>query len=1118
MFRIKLKQLFKQDISFLKRKLSSDEDVYLFPSSGVLLNAVLSELSGKKILIITDSKEEALILSKIADNSLLNPEFGIYPYENDVVSFEDVYRKIKFLERFYNDDSKIVISSLKGLFDFILPADRVGGFSIEVGEKIGETKLINTLSAFGYNRVKEISDKGEFSVKGDIVDFYPPLGENPLRIDFDEDTVEKIKYIDLETMRSVGSLKNVNIYPISYFKLSEQDIEKIRSVMKGKVSKKDAYLWDSVMSDMEKMREFGNIGVNYYPFYLFNKGKLGYPSLVDFSDQFVKIFYGEVDFERFLKETKETYEKSVEAKEIVYLNIGKAEEAANFLKQGKRIFFEGLPSENSIDLDIKEIPENFTALYSFKEIILSTLKEKSVLIVSQQFERVKELLSLYDIVPEANISDKKGVYLINGFLEKGIETDNYLILTDRELFPHYKIGKTHKKVVFSKEISSIEELSVGDYVVHKDFGIGLFEGLKRIEQNGVEKEFLLIQYRDGEKLYVPLERIGLVQRYIGDRRIVALNRLHGTEWEKTKKKAAESARLLAMKMLRVEAERKIKGGFPFKPFVKEEKILALSFPYEFTEDQQKAMEDVFRDMEKPLPMDRLICGDVGYGKTEIAIRAAFRAVMNGKQVAFLVPTTVLALQHERTLKERLHLFPVEIGMLSRFTPAKQVKEILKKLKNGTLDIVIGTHRILSKDVKFKDLGLLIIDEEQKFGVKDKEKIKQLKANIDVLTLTATPIPRTLHTALVNLKSISMINTPPPGRLPVKTFVSPFNWNIVKKAIEFELSRNGQVFIVHNRIESIYSFAEKVRAFVPNAKVAVAHGKMDKTDLEEVMLSFYEGKIDVLVSTTIIENGIDIPTVNTLIVDAAENFGLSQMYQLRGRIGRSHLRAFAYFLFTPNKGLRAISEERLRTIEEFTGVGAGIKIAMKDLELRGAGNILGKEQHGHIVSVGYNLYVSLLEEAVAELRGEKKPEIKDVLIRVNENYFIPQSFVPLNSERMDYYRRITNAIDTAEIDRIRDELFDRFGKIPKEVENLLSVGKCYAVMREIGVKEIFQENKRIFFTIDKQNRISPEGLQKLLMNNETVRIGKDYLSFETNGRNVIEQIYIVLNTIGGKVYV
>ncbi len=1079
----------------------------------VVLNALLNEFPEENFIVIANDFQEAEFLNNAIENSILYPEFGAFPFENGIADSEIVERKSVFWEEFFKGGRKIVIAPLKSMFDSAYCAEKPKSIIVEKGKFLQLTKLPELISGFGYKRVPEISEKGEFSVKGDILDVFPFSAEFPYRIDFDENVVSKIKIINPETMLSNGEVDSVRIYSASYYGACKEKTRLLVRKIRNFARNKKEFEKDLLLADAEKIAKGENVGVNYYPAF-FGEGKLGYKTLLDYAENFELVFYGSPNFENFLKDAKDVYDKSVEAGDISDIGFDKVSLFAEGLEHSASFVLDGIDTGEAINLDITPMPENFSALSSFKELVLSYLKEKSVIVITEQTERVKEILSLYELVPESELSEKRGLYLLHGFADRGFETDKAVVITDKELFPKYKLKKTSKKILFSKGISSVEELNEGDYVVHKDFGIGIFRGMKTLVRNGTEKEFLLIEYRNGEKLYVPMERIGYVEKYIGDRRVVPLNRLHGKEWEKTRKKALENAKMLARKLLRIEAERKLKGGFSFKPFPTEEKILALSFPYELTEDQETALKDIYEDMESSEPMDRLICGDVGYGKTEIAIRAAFRAVMNGKQVAFLVPTTVLALQHERTLRERLHMFPVEIGMLSRLTPSSEKKKILKKLAEGTMDIVVGTHRLLSKDVKFKDLGLLIIDEEQRFGVKDKEKIKELRANIDLLTLTATPIPRTLHSALINLKDISLINTPPPGRLPIKTFVLPFSWETVKKAIEFEMRRNGQVFVIHNKIEDIYGFAEKLRyALGKDIKVAVAHGKMNKYELEDVMLSFYRGETKILIATTIVENGLDIPTVNTLIVDQAENFGLSQMYQLRGRIGRSHVNAFAYFLFTPNKSLKAISEERLETIKEFTGVGAGIKIAMKDLELRGAGNILGKEQHGHIVSVGYGMYVSLLEEAVAELKGEKKIPVKDVLIRVAEEYYIPANYIPLVSERMEYYRRITSAADFSEINKIEEELLDRFGKLPKPVRNLLEVGKCEVVMRNVGIKEVYQEGRRVFLSIDKNHRISPQGLQFLLETDASVRMGEDYLSFESESGEVLKKLRYVLNLLG-----
>ena len=1103
---MKFKTLFNNDKQI--RQALDKERVFISPDFGIILDAITTELKDENIIIITENFEDAKLAKRIITDALLNPEFGLYPFEVSLASRERIAQKISFLDALYSKKRKIIVSSLKGLFDPILPKMFVDKLIISKKDKVNMHNFSCKLANFGYKRTAEITERGEFSVKGNIIDIYTFMYEKPIRILFGEESdIEVLKFFDIETKRSENSVSSITIYPITYFPFKGSLWKKASKKLEGKLTEsKDEYLRDTVLENFNALRKGDTIGINYYFKFFFDNGIISYPTLIDTVNDYRKIFWKTVDTENFIKETKEIYEKSVDANEIIPFNVSITEKGVEALSKGKVIYLSKFPKEKHLKLKVKMVSENFLALSSFKEFALTYLKEKNIIIVTEAYERIKELLNVYEL-------SSSGISIKKGYIEQGVETEKTLILSDKELFPHYKTYKLKKKILSSEKITSIEELNIGDYIVHSNFGIGIFKGLVKLNSDGNENEYLLIEYRDGEKLYVPMERIGFVERYIGDRRIVSLNRLHGTEWQKTKENAKENAVMLAKRLLRTQAERALRGGISFKPFPNEEKVLDLSFPYVLTEDQRNAIQDVLTDMQSSRPMDRLVCGDVGYGKTEVAIRAAFRAVMNGKQVAVLAPTTVLAMQHGRTFRERLHLFPVEIEVLSRLTPKDEVRTILKKLKDGTLDILIGTHRILSKDVKFNDLGLLIIDEEQKFGVKDKEKIKQLCTRIDLLTLTATPIPRTLHTALINLKSISLINTPPPGRFPVKTFVMPFNWEVVRKAVQFELNRKGQVFFVHNRIEDIYEFAEKLKLALRDikARIAVAHGKMDKGQLEQVMFDFYQGKIDLLLSTTIIENGLDIPTVNTLIVDTAENFGLSQMYQLRGRVGRSHINAFAYFFFTHKKSLKAIAEERLETIKEFTSKGSGIKIAMKDLELRGAGNILGKEQHGHIVSVGYNMYVSLLDEAVAELKGEKQIKMKNISVRLKEKYYIPDTYVSMNVERMNYYRRIMNARDFLEIKGIREELTDRFGRLPLEVENLLKIGMIEIAARNIGIKEIFEEGKRVFFTIDKENKLNVNGMKRFLEKGNKVRFGKDYLSFGIE-KNVIKETLSMLNLL------
>jgi transcription-repair coupling factor (superfamily II helicase) len=1113
---MKLRYIFN-DYRRIESAIKEYPGISIFPNSGIILSCITEELKENKILVVAETTDKVRELHEILPDSITNPEFGPSPFEIDYIDNNLVQKKIQFLQDFYEGKSNIVISTIKGLLDPVLPYESLTGVTIQKGETYKLSDIVSKFTELGYKRTKEISETGEFSVKGSIIDIFSGKEEFPIRILFGiEGEVEQLKLFDLQTMKSFEKRDKITILPNTYYLFNKKEWKHFEESIKTEAEKiDDEYLRDSLLRDYEEVRKGSNFGINHYFKFFKDAWSVSFPTLIESTADFTKIFSEPLSFSEFVKQTEEIYRRNSWDEQIIKKRIEIVEKSLTELRKGKTITMKVIPENDTLELPASLIPENFSFMSNPQEYILSSIKEKSVIITTEQYERIKELLKLYELTPEKTLSEKPGLYIRKGYFERGIETDIAVVLTDREIFPKYTPQKARKKHVPTKSIISVEELKDGDYVVHRDFGIGIFRGLVKLEEHGT-KEYLLIEYRDSEKLYVPLERIGFVDKYIGDRAFINLNRLAGNEWKNTKERAKENAKLLARKLLITQAERRLNSGFSFSQFQKEERIMELSFPYELTEDQEKALQEVYGSMESNEPMDRIICGDVGYGKTEIAVRASLRAALNGKQVAILVPTTILAMQHARTFKERFRLFPVEISMLSRLTEKKQEKLILKKIEQGGVDIVIGTHRILSNDIKFKDLGLLIIDEEQKFGVKHKERLKEIRANVDVLTLTATPIPRTLHSAIMKLRSVSLINTPPEGRVAVKTFVYPFGLETVRKAIEFELERKGQVFIVHNKIEDIYSFAMTIKQLVPRAKIDVAHGKMRKDEIEKIMLSFYEGTTDILVSTTIIENGLDIPTVNTLIVDSAENFGLSQMYQLRGRIGRSHINAFAYFLYTGNKDLKSIAEERLETIKEFSGLSSGIKIALKDLEIRGAGNLLGKEQHGHVISVGYNLYVTLLQEAVNELKGEKKAELQGIPIKLNETYYIPEAYISINTERIEYYRRITTAKAIMEIYNIRNELLDRFGEIPKEVDNLLIIGimNCYA--RDTGISEIYQEEKRVFLSIPKGDKISVEGLQKFLSMNQTARFGENYMSFEVDD-SPLEETLNVLNLLKGARY-
>jgi transcription-repair coupling factor (superfamily II helicase) len=628
-------------------------------------------------------------------------------------------------------------------------------------------------------------------------------------------------------------------------------------------------------------------------------------------------------------------------------------------------------------------------------------------------------------------------------------------------------------------ISTFTDLKVGDLVVHVVHGIGRYQGVKTLESAGSVRDYLVLEYAGHDRLYVPTDQVHLLQKYIGpEGENPRLSKLGGNDWQRAKSRAKRSVEEMAKELLDLYARRKATPGYAFSPDTVWQKEFEEAFPYEETPDQLKAIEEVKRDMESPHPMDRLLCGDVGYGKTEVAIRAAFKAVMDGKQVAVLVPTTILAQQHYTTFRQRLARYPIQIEMLSRFRSSEEQREILKRLKRGAIDIIIGTHRLVSKDVRFADLGLVIIDEEQRFGVRQKERLKELKASVDVLTLTATPIPRTLHLSMVGLRDMSLIQTPPEDRYPVQTYVVEYSDSLVRDAISRELARGGQVFYLYNRVEGIEAEARRVAELVPQARVIVAHGQLSETHLERAVLSFLERQYDVLVCTSIIENGLDMPNVNTLIVRDADRLGLAQLYQLRGRVGRSNRVAYAYFTYEPDKLLSPAAEKRLQALREFTELGSGFKLALRDLEIRGAGNILGAEQHGHIASVGFEMYCSLLEEAVRELKGEKPRSEVEPQLDLKVNAYLPESYVASPRDKIELYKAIAACRSEEDVEEVAADLIDRFGDPPNEVVTLLEVARLRTLAREAGVASLAQKGEKVVITLAPGAYLTPEEVMAL----------------------------------------
>jgi transcription-repair coupling factor (superfamily II helicase) len=757
----------------------------------------------------------------------------------------------------------------------------------------------------------------------------------------------------------------------------------------------------------------------------------------------------------------------------------------------------------------------------------------AILFLGPDDERVKKLervLEDYDIEASITRSGQQllpgKVQIMKGNLHTGFELSiqKIAVITEEELFTkRVKKSTNRQKLSNAERIKSYSELKIGDYVVHVNHGIGKYLGIETLVINGVHKDYLHIRYHGTDKLYVPVEQIDLVMKYVGSEgKEPKIYKLGGSDWKKVKKKVQSSVEDIADDLIKLYAEREAAVGYAFSPDGDMQREFETAFAYQETEDQLRSIHEIKKDMERPRPMDRLLCGDVGYGKTEVAIRAAFKSIADGKQVALLVPTTILAQQHYETMRERFQDYPINIGLLSRFRSKKQQTETIKGLKAGTIDVVIGTHRILSKDIVYRDLGLLIIDEEQRFGVTHKEKIKRLKTNIDVLTLTATPIPRTLHMSMLGVRDLSVIETPPENRFPVQTYVMEYNGALVREAIERELAREGQVYFLYNRVEDIERKAEEISMLVPDARVTFAHGQMSENELESVMLSFLSGEFDVLVSTTIIETGVDIPNVNTLIVYDADRMGLSQLYQLRGRVGRSNRVAYAYFTHRKDKVLTEVAEKRLQAIKEFTELGSGFKIAMRDLSIRGAGNLLGAQQHGFIDSVGFDLYSQMLKEAIEERKGELKTEQKSTVeIDLEIDAYIPDTYIKDGHQKIEMYKRFRGVQNLEDLEELQAEMLDRFGEYPEEVAFLFQVAemKIYALLA--GVETIKQVKQEVTIIVNEQASSTIDGQKVFAISSKYPRmIGlgmegqKLKMTLQTKGQETAHWINVAFEMIKG----
>ena len=1030
-------------------------------------------------------------LKKLIKQTYFFPKKEITSYDYVAQSKEIEYKRIDVLNKMYlakqQKEPIIIVTTIEAVMQKMIAKDTL--YQNVIDFKVGKTYLLDgikeKLVGLGYERSDLIENKGQFSIRGGIVDV--GLSEKiGVRIEFWGDEVDSIRFFQISSQRSTEMLKEITIFPAHELivqDLSEavkniqekypEEIEDIELIKNGDyISKINKYFNEFY----ENQASFLDYMSDEYLLLLDEKSKINQRKTNIIEDN-NKLIVSLVEKEKFVPEAIENiskFEYNFEEKQIIYL------EQNDSIKNIQKYYFETREINfYNLQLDLL-LADIVTYQKNKKKVVLLAGNEISA---KKLCDILKENQINYKYEQEAeNVKPGEIIVTIGGF-SSGFENYdlNLIVISLQNNFEEpvkrkKKLSSTFKdseKIVFA-------DLKPGDIVVHQTHGIGQFIGVNTITADGVTKDYIKIKYRNDDILYVPTNSLDSVRKYIGggDNSSPRLNKLGGKEWSATTSKVKKNLEAVAKDLIELYAKRQKIKGFSFSPDTPWQKQFEDSFPYTETDDQLRCIQDVKKDMEKPQPMDRLLCGDVGYGKTEVAIRAAFKAVMDQKQVAYLVPTTILANQQYEEFKTRMQEFAINVELLNRFKTKKEQDEIIKKLKLGEVDVVVGTHRLLSEDVNFKDLGLLIIDEEHRFGVKDKEKIKKLRTNIDVLTMTATPIPRTLHMSIVGVRDMSVIYEPPHNRKPVQTYVLEYDQEVITEAITKEIERDGQVFYLFNQVEGIEKKANEISMLVPEAKVGFAHGKMSGRELEEIMESFINHEINVLVCTTILESGIDIPNANTIIVENADRLGLAQLYQIRGRVGRSDKQAYAYVTYKRDKLLSEVADKRLKAIKEFTEFGSGFKIAMRDLEIRGAGSMLGEMQHGHMEQVGYDTYCKLLDEVIKEMQGIEVVEEQDVQIDLAVSSYIPDNFIENSSQKIEIYQNIALCRTEEELQNVIDEVIDRYGRLPKELENLIDIARIKQLARKANILKIAQRENGIVFYFVKE-KIKPEMVNTLI---------------------------------------
>ncbi len=1120
--------------------------------------ATYKEIDKPMMIIVEDNIRARYLvdyLNSIEDNIsefFSNRELNLYNAKS--LNDDAEYQRVKVLFRLLNGDNFIMVTTFDALSKKITKKSvaKKNNFTIRDTDLINLEELQQKLRTLKYQRVDTIESKGQFAVRGGIVDIFPVHYRFPVRIELFDDEIDSMRFFEVATQRSIEDCKFLEVITCSELIIEDNKKESVINSIRKNLDKRINHPVfgediDHIKNKFEKLIEYIDSDLEYEidliaPFLT----KKDYDSVFDYvSDDCVVLIedlsrcydvYKEKE-KRFLEDFVYLMEKGevLEKHESSLISISdmlklvKSKTCANITSLVKRTrliesvsmyqmrTLEAVNFNKNIDSLIETIKSN--SMRGFKQIVFAANVERK--------NMLKDLF-LTNTIPtieseDYNVDIKTSQVLItsknlpNGF---EIKEPKYLMITYKEIFGREKqVRKKRKKKSTGQDIVNYSDLNVGDFVVHENHGIGQYMGIEKIDVNGIQKDYIVIQYKGQDRLMIPTDQMNLVQKYIGGGGVKkpSLNKLSGNEWTKAKQKAKKSIDEMADDLIELYSKRSKLKGYRFSPDTQWQKEFEESFPYEETDSQIRSIEEIKQDMKSDKPMDRLLCGDVGYGKTEVAVRACFKAIMDSKQVAFLVPTTILAQQHFNTIKERFRDYPIRVEMMSRFVSPARQKQIMKDVQRGLVDLVVGTHRILSKNLVFKDLGLLVIDEEQRFGVRHKEKLKAMRENVDVLTLSATPIPRTLQMGLTGIRDMSILEEPPEDRMPISTYVTEYNPSLIRDAIIRELDRGGQIYFVYNKIDDIYEIESKLKNLVPELSIAIAHGRMNEKELENVMFDFQDGIYDLLLCTTIIETGLDIQNVNTMIIYNADKMGLSQLYQLKGRIGRSDRTSFAYFTYESQKVLTEISEKRLMAIKDFTEFGSGFKIAMRDLELRGAGNLLGESQHGHIAKIGYDLYVKLLEQAVREAKGEDLTENKNtVMLEIKVNGYIPEEYISEDDTKIDIYKKIASIQDEDDYSEIIDELIDRFGDVPKSIINIMDVSIIKAFSAKLSIESIKETKGELYMQFSDSDKISLDELKYITENyKEEMRFDLSekpqiILGFEDkNLRNPIEVLTLLL---------